>query len=62
MDDNCGEWVKSMGVVSRRQVWLVGVGGIYGCGKQEGVWVESIGVASGCGGKEVYKFPHSTYP
>ena len=32
MDDNCGEWVECMGVVSRRWVWLVGVGGIYGCG------------------------------
>ena len=31
MDDNCGEWVECMGVVSR-WVWLVGVGGIYGCG------------------------------
>ena len=34
MDDNFGEWVEYMdvlvGVVSRRQVWLVG--GIYGCG------------------------------
>ena len=34
MDDNCGEWVESMGVanglVIRRWVWLVG--GIYGCG------------------------------
>ena len=34
-----------VGVVSRRRVWLVGVGGIYGCG---------------C--KEVYRFPHTTYP
>ena len=34
-----------MGVVSRSWVWLVGVGGIYGCG---------------C--KEVYRFPHITYP
>ena len=25
-------WVWLVGVVSRRQVWLVGVGGIYGCG------------------------------
>ena len=33
-----------MGVVSRRWVWLVGVGGIYGCG----YWVESMGVATGC--------------
>ena len=32
MDDNCGEWVECMGVVSRRRVWLVGVGEIYGCG------------------------------
>ena len=24
MDDNCGEWVESMGVVSKRWVWLVG--------------------------------------
>ena len=26
------------------------------------VWVESMGVASGCGYKEVYRFPHITYP
>ena len=26
------------------------------------VWVESVGVASGYGCKEVYKFPHITYP
>ena len=45
MDDNCGEWVECIGVVVRRWVWLVGVGGIYGCG---------------C--KEVYRFPHTTYP
>ena len=32
MDDNCREWVECMGVVSRRWVWLVGVGEIYGCG------------------------------
>ena len=53
MDDNCGEWVECMGVAS----W---------CGEQEvGVAsgrVESMGVASGCGCKEVYRFPHSTYP
>ena len=29
-----------MGVVSRRRVWLVGVGGIYGCG----YWVWLLGV------------------
>ena len=34
-----------VGVMSSRQVWLVGEGGIYGCG---------------C--KEVYRFPHTTYP
>ena len=45
MDDNCGEWVECMGVVSRMRVRLVGVGRIYGCG---------------C--KEVYRFPHITYP
>ena len=32
MVDNCGEWVECMGVASRKRVWLVGVGGIYGCG------------------------------
>ena len=26
MDDNCGEWVECMGVVSRRRVWLAGGG------------------------------------
>ena len=26
------------------------------------MWVKSIGVASGCGCKEVYRFPHTTYP
>ena len=29
---------------------------MYGCGEQE------VGVASGCGCKEVYRFPHTTYP
>ena len=38
-----------------------------GCGEQEvGVasreWVESMGVATRCGCKEVYRFPHTTYP
>ena len=27
-----------------------------------GEWVECMGVASGCGCKEVYRFPHTTYP
>ena len=31
-----------------------------GCGEQE--VVESMGVATGCGCKDVYRFPHSTYP
>ena len=42
-----------------------------GCGEQEvgvasgsgwNLWVESMGVATGCGCKEVYRFPHTTYP
>ena len=57
MTINC----ECMGVVSRRQVWLVGVGGIYGCG-----WL----AGGGCGwnlwvwlkGGTVYRFPHITYP
>ena len=53
MDDNCGEWVECMGAAS-------------GCGEQEaGVAsgsAESMGVATGCGCKEVYRFPHTTYP
>ena len=47
MDDNCGEWVECIGVVSRRWVWLVEVGGIYGCGLQE------VSVSSGGSCKEV---------
>ena len=30
-------------------MWLVGVGG-------------TMGLATGCGCKEVYRFPHTTYP
>ena len=38
-----------------------------GCGEQEtgvasGSGLESMGVATGCGCKEVYRFPHTTYP
>ena len=29
-----------------------------GCGE----WVESMGMATGCGFKEIYRFPHTTYP
>ena len=45
MDDNCGEWVICMGMVSRRWVWLVGV--------VSRMWMESMDVASDCGCKEV---------
>ena len=42
-----------------------------GCGEQEvgvasgsrwNLWVWLLGVATGCGCKEVYRFPHTTYP
>ena len=56
MESGWNVWVWLVGVVSRRRVWLVGVCGIYGCGKQE------VSVSSGCGCKEVYRFPHITYP
>ena len=56
MDDNCGEWVECMGVSS-------------GCGEQEAGVASGSGwnlwvcvVCSGCGCKEVYRFPHTTYP
>ena len=35
---------------------------MYGCGEQEVGVGESMGVATGCGCKEVYRFPHTTYP
>ena len=53
MDDNCGEWVECMGVVS-------------GCGEQEvgvasgsgwNLWVWLLGVVV-----RRYRFPHTTYP
>ena len=43
-----------MGVVSRRRVWLEGVGGTMG--------VVGRCLSSRCGCKEVYRFPHITYP
>ena len=47
-------WVWLVGVVSRRQVWLL---------VESMVWLECIGVVSGCCCKEVYRFPHNiTYP
>ena len=36
--------------------WVECMGVASGCGEQE------VGVASGCGCKEVYRFPHTTYP
>ena len=35
MESGCNVWVWLVGVVSRRLVWLVGEGGIYGCGCKE---------------------------
>ena len=32
------------------------MGVVSGCGEQE------VGVATGCGFKEIYRFPHTTYP
>ena len=37
-------------------VWLAGVV------SRRREWVKSMGVATGCGCKEVYRFPHTTYP
>ena len=36
--------------------WVECMGVASGCGEQE------VGVASGSGCKEVYRFPHTTYP
>ena len=42
-----------------------------GCGEQEvgvasgsgwNLWVWLLGVVTGCGFKEIYRFPHTTYP
>ena len=60
MDDNCGEWVKCMGVASGSgwNLWVWLVGGMYGCGYQEvgvvgrrRVWL--AGGIYGCGYQEV---------
>ena len=37
-------------------VWLVGVV------SRRWVWLVGVGVATGCGFKEIYRFPHTTYP
>ena len=59
MEGGWNVWVWIVGVVSRRRVWLVGVGGIYGCGWQE-VGVDGL---YECGCMEVYRFPQNiTYP
>ena len=54
----CGE--QEVGVASgsgwNLWVWLLGVV------SRRWEWVESMGVATGCGCKEVYRFPHTTYP
>ena len=55
MDDNCGEWVESMGAVSRRWVESMGVVRMYTLG---------VVTVSGCCCKEVrtvYRFPHNNY-
>ena len=51
MDDNCGEWVECIA-----WVWLVGVV------SRRWVWLVGVGGIYGCGCKEVYRFPHTTYP
>ena len=33
-----------------------------GCSEQEWVWLVGVGGIYGCGCKEVYRFPHTTYP
>ena len=64
MESGWNIWVWLVGVVSRRWVWLVGVGESMGVVSRKWVWVwvESMGMASGCGCKELYRFPHITYP
>ena len=52
MDDNFGEWVKSIGVAKK-----VGVAS----GWNLWVWLECIGVVSECCCKEVYRYPHNNY-
>ena len=47
-----------MGVASGWNVWVWLVGVV----SRRWKWVESMGVATGCGCKEVYRFPHTTYP
>ena len=58
MDDNCGEWVECMGVASGWNVWVWLVGVV----SRRWVWLVGVGGIYGCGCKEVYRFPHTTYP
>ena len=51
-----------VGVVSRREVWVVEVGGTMGVVSRRWVWVESVDVVSWYGCKEVYRFHLITYP
>ena len=44
MESGWNVWMWLVGVVSRRRVWLVGVGGIYGLVSRRWMWVESMGV------------------
>ena len=41
MDDNCGEWVECMGVISRMWVWVESMGVGSGCGCKE-VYIDFI--------------------
>ena len=57
MNDNFGEGVKSMDVVSGRGFQEAGVAS----GWNLWVWLQCIGVVSGCCCQEVYRFPHNNY-
>ena len=53
MDDNCGEWVESMGVASGRGYQEVGVAG----GWNLWVWLVSVVVSR----NYYYRYPHNNY-
>ena len=55
MDDNCGEGVKCMGVVSGCGEQEAGVAS--GCGWNLWVWLLGVVVR-----RYIYRFPHTTYP
>ena len=52
----CGE--QEVGVASGKWEWVESMGVV----NRRWMWVESMGVLGGCGCKEVYRFPHITYP